>query len=248
MPRYFLEVSYKGSDYAGFQVQQNANTIQAEVEKALGTYYRKPFSLTGSSRTDAGVHAIQNYFHFDTDAIEYERSVYHLNSILPLDIVIKRIFTVAVTAHCRFDAKSRDYCYRITQSKDPFLQGRAYYYPYKLNFHAMKEAASSIVGSFQFESFAKKNIQAKTFDCNIYKSEWIQVSENILRYEVSGNRFLRGMVRGLVGTLLQVGRGKIEVGKFAEILEARNSALVDFSAPAHGLFLEGVIFDPFPER
>jgi tRNA pseudouridine38-40 synthase len=243
MPRYFLEVSYKGTGYAGFQVQQNANTVQAEVEKALSTYFRFPISLTGSSRTDTGVHALQNYFHFDTEqAIEHSRSVYHLNAILPLDIAVKRIFPVDVDAHCRFDASSRSYRYYIYQSKDPFLQDRAYYYPYLLDLLLLNEAASTLLGSYSFESFSKKNVQVKTFDCTIFESSWV-MDRGMLVYHVIGNRFLRGMVRGLVGTMLGVGRKRISVEEFVSIREAGQSARVDFSTPARGLFLEQVNFE-----
>jgi tRNA pseudouridine38-40 synthase len=134
MARYFIEVAYKGTAYAGFQVQQNANTIQSEVEKALAVYFRHAVSLTGSSRTDAGVHALQNYFQFDMDTLldeaACEKSVYHLNAILPADISVKSIRSVDDTAHCRFDAVSRSYIYTIYQFKDPFLNDRGYYYPY----------------------------------------------------------------------------------------------------------------------
>ena len=163
MARYFIEVAYKGTGYAGFQVQQNANTIQAEIEKALHVYFRKVFSLTGSSRTDAGVHAQQNFFHFDSDIIftkaETDKATYHLNAILPLDIAIKNIRQVAENAHCRFDATARSYRYCVHQHKDPFLQDDSYYYPYPLNIDAMNEAAKLLFDFTDFESFAKKNTQ-----------------------------------------------------------------------------------------
>src|SRR5689334_16034522 len=126
MPRYFIEVSYKGTNYAGFQIQQNANSIQAEVTKALRIYYKQDLELTGSSRTDTGVHAAQNFFHFDSEA-EIKDETYHLNAILPPDIVIRKIFPVLPGSHCRFDATSREYAYHIYQQKDPFLQDRAYF-------------------------------------------------------------------------------------------------------------------------
>ena len=246
MPRYFLEVSYKGTAYAGFQVQQNANTIQAEVEKALQTYFRLPFSLTGSSRTDTGVHALQNYFHFDTEhRIEVLRSVYHINAILPFDISVKNIFCVADAAHCRFDAVSRSYRYYLYQSKDPFLQERAYYYPYALDLDLLNDAASSLIGTHTFGSFSKKNVQVKTLECTIFESRW-SVHDKIFEYHVVGSRFLRGMVRGLVGTMLGVGRHRITVSEFISIRQSGQSARVDFSTPARGLFLEEVQFQKPP--
>src|SRR5689334_13975669 len=132
MPRYFVEVLYKGTAYSGFQVQKNANSVQAEIEKALLVFYKRTFELTGSSRTDAGVHALQNFFHFDSDS-EIGDDSYNLNAILPGDVVIKRIFRVSDDAHCRFDALSREYRYYIFNQKNPFLQDRAHYYPYPLN-------------------------------------------------------------------------------------------------------------------
>ncbi len=247
MARYFIEVAYKGTAYAGFQVQENANTIQAEVEKALHTFFRFPISLTGSSRTDAGVHAFQNFFHFDADlqiggAITL-KAVYHLNAILPFDIVIKDIKQVADEAHCRFDATSRSYIYSIYNHKNPFLFDSAYYYPYPLNIGAMQEAAELLFAHTEYQSFAKKNIQVFTYNCKITESDW-SYQDDVLLYNVTGNRFLRGMVRGLVGTMLLVGKGKYTVSDFKSILESDNSGKTDFSAPAKGLTLKQVKF-PF---
>ena len=240
MARYFIEVAYKGTGYAGFQVQQNANTIQAEIEKALHVYFRKVFSLTGSSRTDAGVHAQQNFFHFDSDIIfttaETDKATYHLNAILPLDIAIKNIRQVAENAHCRFDATARSYRYCVHQHKDPFLQDDSYYYPYPLNIDAMNEAAKLLFDFTDFESFAKKNTQVFTYNCTIFLSEW-KYENNMLMYTVVGNRFLRGMVRGLVGTMLLVGKGKHSIEDFKNIVESKDSSKTDFSAPAKGLVL-----------
>jgi len=244
MTRYFIEVSYKGTLYAGFQAQQNANTIQDEVEKALGIYFKDPFSLTGSSRTDAGVHAMQNFFHFDAEFITiptWSKVVYHLNAILPPDIVVKNIFEVAADAHSRFDAKYRTYEYSIYGHKDPFLADRAYFYPYSLNVDLLNEAAMLLKKVKDFESFSKRNTQVKTFNCTILESEWLQKELTIV-YRVSGNRFLRGMVRGLVGTMLKVGRGKVSINDFEEIIELHNPALADFSVPPQGLTLIEVVY------
>ena len=240
MPRYFIEVAYKGTAYSGFQVQQNANSIQAEIEKALKIYFRKDFELTGSSRTDAGVHALQNYFHFDFEE-QINDVVYQLNAILPDDIVVKRIFAVKEDAHCRFDAISREYRYHIYHKKDPFIADTAYYYPYALNLELLNDAAKAILAYTNFTSFSKRNTQVKSFDCAITESEWIQV-ENGIQYTVRSNRFLRGMVKGLVGTMLQVGRGKLSVEEFKTIIESKDSSQADFSVPSHGLFLIKVEF------
>jgi tRNA pseudouridine38-40 synthase len=240
MPRYFLEVAYKGTNYAGFQVQQNANTIQAEVEKALQIFYKQSFQLTGSSRTDAGVHAHQNFFHFDTQ-LQIPNNVYHLNAILPEDIVIKNINLVNDNAHCRFNATSREYQYHVSQTKNPFNDQYAYYFPYKINIDSLNQAAQLILNNTDFTSFSKKNTQVHTHNCTIIQSHW-QLANNELIYTVKANRFLRGMVRGLVATMLKVGKGKIPIQEFHKIIESKNSTQADFSAPAHGLFLIQVQF------
>ncbi len=242
MSRYFIEVSYKGTLYAGFQTQQNANTVQDEVEKALQTYFREPFALTGSSRTDAGVHALQNFFHFDSlITADWEKAVYHLNAILPPDIVAKRVFAVADEAHCRFDAKYRSYEYSLYGNKDPFLADRAYFYPYKVDMNLLNSAAALVKTSETFESFAKRNSQVKTFRCTIYESSW-EWRNDVLVYAVSGNRFLRGMVRGLTGTMLKVGRGKTSLEEFKHIIESNDASLADFSVPPQGLSLVKVAY------
>jgi len=242
MPRYFIEVYYKGTNYAGFQIQQNANSIQAEVERALRTFFKSNFNLTGSSRTDAGVHALSNYFHFDSEPLslytpkQLTKFIYSLNAILPADIVVRNIFLVADGAHCRFDAKSREYMYCIYQNKDPFHADRAFYYPYQLNINVLSEVAQMIESCKDFTSFSKRNTQVKSFDCTIFKSEWKQ-ENGLLIYNVRANRFLRGMVRGLVGTMLKVGTGRMTVEEFRKAIEAKDCSGVDFSVPAHGLFL-----------
>ena len=244
MSRYFIEVSYKGTIYAGFQAQQNANTIQGEVEKSLQVYFKESFMLTGSSRTDAGVHAQQNFFHFDFEPAviqDWSKVVYHMNAILPPDIVVKKIFAVQDDAHCRFDAKYRSYEYSIYMHKDPFLEDRAYFYPYTLNMGLLNEAAGLIREVKNFESFSKRNTQVKTFNCFIQESEWISRGELIV-YRVSANRFLRGMVRGLVGTMLKVGREKTSIDAFIQIIESHDPSLVDFSVPPQGLKLVHVAY------
>ena len=248
MSRYFIEVFYKGTAYAGFQVQKNANSIQAEIEKALRVFFRSEFLLTGSSRTDTGVHALCNYFHFDSDVISKvlekpEASIYNLNAILPLDIVIKRIFEVPENAHCRFDAVSREYRYFIYKEKDPFKADRAFYYPYTLDMRLLNEAAQLVLAFEDFTAFSKRNTQVKSFNCSIYESNWSADDEQLV-YTVRANRFLRGMVKGLVGTMLRVGRGKISVAEFKKIIEGKDFSSVDFSVPAHGLFLFNVEFKP----
>ncbi|OSZ77279.1 tRNA pseudouridine(38-40) synthase TruA [Chitinophagaceae bacterium IBVUCB2] len=244
MTRYFLELAYKGTHYSGFQSQQNANSIQAEVEKALAIIRREKIILTGSSRTDAGVHAHQNFFHFDTlDAISTWKAVetednliYKMNAILPDDIVIKAIYPVAPEAHCRFDALSREYKYHIYNKKDAFKRERAFFFPYKLDVEKMQQAASIVKEYHDFTSFSKRNTQVKTFMCQIIQSKWL-IEEEMLVYNVIANRFLRGMVRALTATMLQVGRNKISLDQFRAIIEAKDCTKASFAVPPHGLFL-----------
>ena len=239
MSRYFIELSYKGSAYAGFQVQENALTVQEEMEKALEIFFREKIALTGSSRTDAGVHALQNFFHFDFGGEIEERKVYNINALLPGDIAIRNIRKMGDDAHCRFDAVARQYAYSLYMRKDPFIADRAYYFPYSVNMELMKEAAEAVKGYSEFEAFSKRNTQVRTFTCRILESEWIEEGERKI-YRVKANRFLRGMVRGLVGTMLQVGRRKISVARFREVIENKMQGEVDFSVPGYGLCLEKV--------
>ena len=167
MPRYFLEVAYKGTNYSGFQSQHNANTIQAEIEKAFSVLQKEKIIMTGSSRTDSGVHALQNFLHFDFERLSKSEFVYKMNAILPGDIVVKNLIPVTEEAHCRFDALSREYKYFIYRHKDPFLKDSAFYFPYKLNFEKLQKAAAIIKEYEDFTSFSKRNTQVKSFICSI---------------------------------------------------------------------------------
>jgi len=245
MPRYFIRVAYRGTNYAGFQIQDNANSVQAEVEKSLRIFFRASFQLTGSSRTDAGVHALCNYFHFDAEELpgkeKLAKAIYHLNAILPRDIVIKDIYPVTDTAHSRFDALSREYQYFLYQSKNPFLEDRAFFYPYPLDMNRLNEAAALLMEYQDFTSFSKRNTQVKTFICQVTHSQWFLKNDCIV-YNVKADRFLRGMVRGLTGTMLRVGTHRITIADFRRIIESRDCARADFSVPPQGLFLIDVIY------
>lgn len=243
MNRYFLEVSYIGTSYAGFQVQKNANTIQSEIEKAFLTVLRRNIILTGSSRTDSGVHAMQNYFHFDSSEKINTEVVYNLNALLPCDIAVISLIQVGSGCHCRFDAIARQYAYHIYRFKNPFLQDRGYYYPYVMDISRLQDAAEVLYAYSDYRAFSKRRTQVQTYECRIIESRWIYEDGQMI-YNVKGNRFLRGMVRGLVGTMLQVGKGKLQIEEFRKIIEAKDSSLVDFSVPAKGLFLKEVIFPP----
>jgi len=243
MSRYFLELTYKGTAYSGFQVQDNANTIQSEVQRALQVLFRIPFQLTGSSRTDAGVHAWQNYFHFDSDLVINNKSVYNLNALLPGDISIKGIYPVPDEAHCRFDAIAREYKYFIYRQKNPFMADRGWMYPYPINMEMLHESARILMEYTDFTSFSKRNTQVKTFLCNIEQSEWSYHEGAGLVYQVRANRFLRGMVRGLVGTMLKVAREQLSMQDFRNLIEAKNCTQADFSTPPQGLFLNRVLYN-----
>ncbi|WP_346238292.1 tRNA pseudouridine(38-40) synthase TruA [Niabella insulamsoli] len=242
--RYFLEVAYKGTRYSGFQAQKNALTIQGEIEKALFVLLKTDISLTGSSRTDAGVHALQNFFHFDVVENFQEKWVYNLNAMLPGDIVIKAVMPVGENAHCRFDASSRTYHYHTYKNKNPFIGDRAYHYPYTLDIDLLNKAASLIKQYRDFTSFSKRNTQVKTFNCEIRESRWLQKEEQLV-YEVTANRFLRGMVRALTATMLKVGRGIISLETFCDIIDAKDCTKAYFDTPAHGLTLIKVQYPYF---
>lgn len=237
MLRYFLEVAYKGTNYSGFQRQENANTIQAEIEKAFSTLQRQPVLLTGSSRTDTGVHALQNYFHFDFDGELHEQFIYKMNAILPADIVIKQLHKMPHSAHSRFDAISREYEYKIYRTKNPFIEATAFYYPYKLDFELIKKASELVKSQTNFFAFAKTNTQVKNFKCIISKSQWL-LEDDLLIYNIEGNRFLRGMVRLVTASILKVGRGALSLNQL-ELLFHTNSKC-GYSVPARGLFLKSV--------
>ncbi len=244
MQRYFLEVAYKGTHYSGFQVQQNAVTIQSKVEYAMQVLFKNKYPLACSSRTDAGVHARQNFFHVDIDVPAFERKMYNLNALLPHDIVLKSIVPVAPDAHARFSATHRQYKYYITKQKNPFLTETAWFYPYKLQVDLLQAAADILLNQTDFTSFSKRHTQVKTFFCQIDTAQWTE-HEDCLVFTVKANRFLRGMVRALVGTMLLVGRGSIDMNRFIEIIEQKDCTQANFSTPATGLFLEQVIY-PFP--
>lgn len=239
MARYFIEVAYKGTAYSGFQVQENAVTIQSEVEKALQVLHRAAIPLTGSSRTDTGVHALQNYFHFDYDSTVHPQAVYKLNAILPVDIVVKKIYLMPPEAHARFDATSREYIYKIHRFKDPFLQHISLYYPYKLDFELLREVAGFIITQQNFFAFSKTNTQVSNFQCTVFKSQWEKTEQGLI-YTIQGNRFLRGMVRLLTATLLKVGRGQMTINELQALFLSERKA--GFSVPAHGLYLRSVAY------
>jgi tRNA pseudouridine38-40 synthase len=242
MPRYFMEVAYLGTNYSGFQVQRNANTIQAEIQRALKIFYGKDIELTGSSRTDAGVHALQNFFHFDCELLIHKANLYNMNALLNYDIVIKDIFEVQPDAHCRFDAISRTYHYKIHRTKNPFLFETSYYYPFTLSTNLLHEYASLIKSIEDFTAFSKRKTQVNHFLCNIEQSQWI-IEDNCWRYEIKANRFLRGMVKALTGTMLRLAKKNADISALEKIVALKDCGYADFSPPSKGLFLIEIEFN-----
>jgi tRNA pseudouridine38-40 synthase len=241
LQRYFLEVAYHGKGLSGFQIQDNAITVQSCVEHAFDVFFRKQIALTGSSRTDAGVHAYQNFFHFDWEGVFDNSVLYNLNALLPSGIVIKSVKKVSRESHARFDALSRRYGYMIYRKKDPFLLDRGWYYPYELDQVLLQKMAAFVLSATYFESFSKRNTQVKTYECRLIHSQWLITGEG-MKYEVEGNRFLRGMVRALVSSMLQVSRGNKTESWFYDLFAKGKLNQADFSAPPQGLFLERVVY------
>lgn len=248
--RYFIEVAYKGTSFNGFQVQDTAHTVQAEVDHAISTLMRSKIETTGSSRTDSGVHARQNFLHFDTELPLHPQFIYKVNAILSGDVVLKNVYKVSDEAHSRFHALTRSYEYTLYMHKDPFMQDRGYFFPYRLDTDLLQEAAGILMEYQDFMTFSKRNTQVRTYICSIKTSYW-KIEEERIVYNVTANRFLRGMVRGMVGTMLRVGRGKLTIAQFREAIESRNCVNADFAVPPQGLCLmkvaypEGMLTDAF---
>jgi len=241
--RYFIQLSYKGCNYHGWQIQNNANTIQAELNKALSNILEEEILCTGCGRTDTGVHAKGYFAHFDckNDLISDQKLIYKINGFLPQDIVAHKLLKVKNDANSRFDAVSRTYHYQIFQHKDAFSYDYALYYYGQLNIKKMNDAAKLLLDYSDFTSFSKAKTQTKTNNCNIIKSFW-EEKDSTLNFYITANRFLRGMVRSLVGTMIDLGRGKISIDEFREIILSKNRENAGFSAPAKGLFLIDITY------
>lgn len=238
--RYFLELSYNGKAYHGWQNQPNAISVQEVVEKALSTLLKVKTPIVGAGRTDAGVHAKQIFAHFDVDEVLVVKELqYKLNSFLPKDIAIHAIFRVKSDAHARFDAVSRSYLYRLALEKNVFNTDYAYFLKPKLNLEAMKAATQILFEYKDFQCFSKVNTDVKTYNCSIKQAQWHSV-ENELRFTITADRFLRNMVRAIVGTLINVGTGKLHVQDVHTIIQSKNRSKAGFSVPAHALYLTKV--------
>lgn len=234
--RYFLEISYRGTNYHGWQVQQNAHTLQQELENALKLYFRKPIATFASGRTDTGVHAEQQFVQIDLDVNFTKTDLYRLNKIMPSDIAIKTFYLVTDTATARFDAFARVYEYRISFYKNPFNKDLVYAFPKELDMEAMNLAAALLLNHTDFQSFSKVHTDVESFECWMYNAGWSRRGD-LLIFTIEANRFLRGMVRAVVGTLLQVGLGRMRVEEFNQIILKKDRRAAGQAAPAEGLFL-----------
>ena len=238
MQRYFLQLSYKGSRYFGWQRQPNEISVQEVLEKALSTVLREDIAVVGAGRTDTGVHASFYVLHFDVsnEIQEPEKLVYHLNRFLPGDIAVQNIKKVNNDFHARFSAASRTYKYFISTVKDPFNTETCYQFTIPLDVEKMNEAAKTLFEYTDFTSFAKLHTDVKTNNCKIFQAEW-ERNDNQLVFTIKADRFLRNMVRAIVGTLLEIGKGKITGDDFRSIIEMKNRGAAGTSAPPQGLFL-----------
>jgi tRNA pseudouridine38-40 synthase len=237
--RYFIECAYRGTNYSGWQIQNNALTVQEEIEKALSTLLKRKIEITGSSRTDAGVHAIQQFAHFEMEEeiLDYDNLVYRINKLLPFDISIQKVFKVGEDYHSRFEAISRKYEYRISRKKNPFQKGLSYEFNGHLDIILMNQACFILFKHINFQCFSKINTDVMTFNCTISEARWEEKTKDLLVFHIKANRFLRGMVRAIVGTLLEVGLGKISLIDFEKIILSKNRKKAGRAVPAEGLFL-----------
>lgn len=255
--RYFLRFAYDGTAFHGSQRQPNEITVQEKIEQALAMIFREEVTLTFAGRTDAGVHAREMYAHFDIEHNQHSDNgtiiptnlVFRLNGILPDSIAIFDIYPVKANAHARFDALRRTYEYHIIDHKDPFLCTHATRVRPGLDFQAMNEAAQLLIGRQDFASFCRTNTDVKTTICDLTHAKWQEVGNGHAVFTISADRFLRNMVRAVVGTLFEVGRGKMNKEQFADVIAQHNRCSAGDSAPAEGLFLtkieypEGIFLD-----
>ncbi|MGB6083587.1 tRNA pseudouridine(38-40) synthase TruA [Moheibacter sp.] len=239
--RYFLELAYNGKDYFGWQRQPKQISVQEVLEKALSTLLRQPIEITGAGRTDTGVHAQKMFAHFDFEEILPQDLVHRLNSFLPKNIVIYKIHEMKSDAHARFDATDRTYHYFVQQGKDAFNYDFVWQIHFQLDIEKMNRAATMLLGKKDFSSFAKLHTDVKTHICEVKFAEWTQ-NKNELKFTITADRFLRNMVRAIVGTLVDVGKGKISLEEFNKIIAQKDRSFASGSAPAQGLYLADVVY------
>lgn len=241
--RRFIQLSYDGAAYHGWQKQPNARSVQQTLQEALSMLLQTDIEVVGAGRTDAGVSARMMVAHFETSkACDNEQLVYKLNKLLPHDIAVQRIWEVPDEMHARFSATSRTYHYYIHTHKDPFVRQYSWLVTFPLDFARMNEAASRLPDFDDFTSFSKVNTDTKTNLCNVTEARWTQEGENTWRFTITANRFLRNMVRAIVGTLIEVGRGRMTVDEFCQVIEQKNRCSAGDSVPGHALFLVDVSY------
>ena len=234
--RYFIDISYDGSNYHGWQIQPNADTVQHQINLAFSTILNEEINVLGAGRTDTGVHAKKMIAHFDTNqTIDFEKFKYRINGFLKNDISLNDIYKVKEDAHARFSAISRTYEYRVSRTKNPFSVN-SYFLIRDLDFQSMKKACKFLHGSHDYTSFAKLHSENYTNNCEVYIANWKE-DENLLIFTIKANRFLRNMVRAIVGTLIEIGEGKISFSDIETILMSKDRAKAGYSVPANGLSL-----------
>ena len=240
--RFFITLSYDGTRYHGWQVQPNGPSVQEKLQWGLSTILRQNIQVTGAGRTDAGVHARMMVAHFDVETMDFELQdlTYKLNRLLPQDIAIQKMEPVSDEMHARFSATSRTYHYYIHTVKDPFLRAFSCELHYPLDFQLMNEAAAILMTYEDFGAFCKAHADVKTTLCHITAAQWYQTSPSSWYFEITANRFLRNMVRAVVGTLIDVGRGRLSLDDFRKVIEGKRRTEAGESMPANALFLEDV--------
>ena len=235
--RYFIKLAYKGTNYFGWQYQPDAISVQETLNKALSTLLKTNIDILGAGRTDSGVHAKEMFAHFDYETeIDTQKIVYKLNSFLPKDIAIFDLIKVHDDAHARFDATKRTYEYHIHTKKNAFESDDSWYYSLPLDVEKMNEACKILFEYTDFECFSKTHTDVNTFNCKIFEANWKQ-NEDKLVFTIAADRFLRNMVRAIVGTMINIGSGKVSLNDFRKIIESKNRSKAGFSVPAHGLYL-----------
>ncbi len=246
MKRYFIELAYNGSSFHGWQSQPNAVTVQETLESALSLLLKTPIALVGAGRTDSGVHAKQMYAHFDCELpLEAAYWVPKLNSFLPKSIVVYQLLPVAPSAHARFDAISRTYEYHIHTGKNVFINEWSWQFSHPLDWHTMNLAAAILLDYTDFECFSKSHTDVFTFNCKITQAYWEETPEGF-RFTITADRFLRNMVRAIVGTLVNIGQGKMKVDDLHAVIQSKNRSNAGFSVPAHGLYLTQINYPYIP--
>lgn len=241
MQRFFICLKYDGTAYHGWQSQPNASSVQAELEHALSVLLRESAHVVGAGRTDTGVHARMMTAHFNTDKeVDCQQMAYKLNRLLPRDIAVDRIVPVQQDMHARFSATARTYHYYVHTRKDPFMRAYSFELPCRVDFAKMNLAASVLLGVDDFAAFCKSNSDVKTTLCKVTQAQWVQDAETQWHFAITADRFLRNMVRAVVGTLIDVGRGRVSLEGFRQIIAGKNRQNAGESMPGNALFLENI--------